>query len=439
MQDETTGQPNEVQRSESMQPQRRQGAGARGVITWVFVVLASAGVVFTALAFWLHEELFDSGRVVETVRPILSDPAVTTSLSARVSAQLVDALDIRGRAQQALPERATFLATAIASAAQEFVRRQLESLFNDPRFQEAVLAAIRFAHETIVRILRGQSDVILVEDGVVTLNLVPLVDAGLRRIEASGLLPPGITLPTLTGTEAPSAARQQLSQAIGTRLPADFGEIQLFESAELERAQRAVQVFDRLTVVLPIVTALFIGAALVISPHRRRTVVQLALGAVIALLLARLVLRLISRSVVAAAEENPTSGAVVSAAVGTLMDSLLGFTNLLVVAGIIVALVAFLLGRPRWLTDGWQRIRGLAGRGPSGTTVVGWVDQHIDMLRIAGVVVAVAALFLVPLNWAVFLIGVALLIGYQVLLSVVQRRAPPPPAGAPPGGETAST
>lgn len=424
-------------RDEIRQLESRTAAhGARGVLTGVLVALACLALVFSVLAVWLDVTLLTSSRFTATVDPIIRDPAVQRALSGRVSSELVQALDIRGRAQDGLPDRAKFLAAPLAVAVQEFVQRQLLALFSDSRFQDALLRALRFTHEQIVAILRGQSTLVTIDHGVVTLNLFPLINAGLRQIEATGLVPPGITLPNLSDTEAPSAARQQLSQALGRPLPNTFGELTLFESREVEEAQRTVRVLDALTVAIPIITAVLIVGAVAISPHRRRTILQLGIGAVIALLIMRLAVRLIGRAVEARAREDPTSASVVTAAVDSLQGSLLSFTNGLIVAGLLVAVVAFLVGRPSWFVAAWNRVKDLAGRGPSPATTRRWMDEHLDILRIAGAALAIAVLFIVPLSWATFLVVGLLLIAYQAALSLLHSwRSPASDRDLPaPGG-----
>jgi hypothetical protein len=79
----------------------------------------------------------------------------------------------------------------------------------------------------------------------------------------------------------------KLSKALGVTLPSDFGQITLVKSSDLAAVQQGVKAFDRLTLVLPLITILLIALSLWLSVNRRRTVLQLAVGVCLLMIVER--------------------------------------------------------------------------------------------------------------------------------------------------------
>ncbi|MGD9892165.1 MAG: hypothetical protein AB7U18_12840, partial [Dehalococcoidia bacterium] len=173
---------------------------ARVVGAWVLVVLTCIVAGISTLTVWANEVLLDTDQFVSVIEPISLDPAVEEAIAARTSEELVRALRIQERAEEVLPQRAGFLAFTLQSAAQRFVDDQLVALLNREGIQDAWLAAVRLAHQQIVAILRDQAPSIVTQDGVVSINLFPLIQTVLERLNGTGLLPDRFALPTLSST-----------------------------------------------------------------------------------------------------------------------------------------------------------------------------------------------------------------------------------------------
>ena len=109
----------------------------RRILTWVLVTLACLLVAITVVATWSHFVLLDTDRFVSVVEPIVHEPAVVDAVSNRAAEQIVAALDIRGRTQSALPERASFIGVTAEAGAERFVERQLDDLLSREGMQEA--------------------------------------------------------------------------------------------------------------------------------------------------------------------------------------------------------------------------------------------------------------------------------------------------------------
>lgn len=399
-------------------PRSHGARTARGILAWVLVVLTSVVVAVAALGIWANEVLLDTNRFVSIVEPISRDPAVDAAISARTSDELVRALRIQERAEEVLPQRAGFLSYTLQEAAQRIIEEQIRTLISREGVQSAWLSSIRFAHQEIVTILRDQNPTIVSQDGVVSLNLFPLIQAALQRLEGTGLLPDRFSLPTLT-TTSPDEARQQLSSALGVPLPSTFGVIPVAEAPQLEKAQNAVAIFDTLVVVIPLIAVLLAVVAIALSLNRRRTVVALGVGIGAGIVILGLVGDLLGQEAVNAVRDRPEGIPVVQATVDSLTENLWQFLRPAIVVAFVLAGVAFLAGRSAWFVAAGATARP-AGRWLLSSRHV--VADYADALRIAGVVLALAALFLLNLSWGTLLLVLLALLAYMVAVTLIATR-----------------
>ncbi len=432
--------------AEPARPRRRRLRSAAAVTLGVLACLA---LVVTTTAVWVHQVALNTDRWVSLSSQVIEDPAVIASLSEKVSQQVVDALDVQGRLETALPQQSKLLAGPITGAVQDRLRQGLARLLASPGFQSVWTQVNRFAHAQLVAVLRNDLTGVTVENGVVTLNLLPLVGAAVDQLKSDGIIPATVSLPDLSATAAPAAARAALQTALGVSLPADFGTITLARADRLEAAQTAVRIFDLVVVLAIVITILlFVGAAL-LARDRRRAVVLLGAGSVVALLVARAAIRGVENAIVNSVTDD--SGATAARGIfDAVLDDLFGVMVVVTVVGAIVALVAWLVGRREQITQiaaeagatarraaasgvetGGAAASGAAGRvGAAGAVAGGGVvaagvslrdraRPHLGRLRLAGVAVAVVVLAIVAVGWeAVAVIG-ALLAIYEVGLNAL--------------------
>jgi hypothetical protein len=349
---------------------RPRARRVRQTIVGVLLVLSCLGMLLSTLTDWTHYRFLNTDNWVALVTPLAHDPRVVEAVSAYAADQAVIALDVRARAQDALPPRAQFLAVPLTQVVRDFTQRTVARLMQTPKFEQVWIATNRTVHAAVLAALRGDTKNVVITNGVVTINLIPIIDQALQALadRLSGLLPAGVQLPDPSQLQLPEAARARLSHALGVQLPENFGQITLFQSDQLAKAQQLLRLFDFLAVALPILTAFLIAATIWFSLDRRRTLVQFGLGIAITFFIARLALGYLQGRVIDGIN-NPTAQAVAGDVITAAVSSLLTWTVLLLVAGVMMAVVAYLFGKPEWFRlayaggkTGYARARASLGR-----------------------------------------------------------------------------
>ena len=394
----------------------------------MLVAVSCVLVLLSATVVWAHRTLLDTGTFVGTVGPVFQDPTVASAVAARATDELFTELNLQTRLRDALPPKVSFAAVPITNATKGYVAGKLTNVLSSPRFQAVWTAALTATHKQLVAVLRGQNTAAVSSSGdYIVLNTVPLINQALGQVSglASDLAGKPVTLPTITSADPPQQAVNKLSQALGVSLPSNFGEITLVRSSDLATVRQGVKAFDGLTLILPLVTIVLIALSLWLSVNRRRTVLQLAVGVSLLMIIERRAV-IHEQGVLASAAHNP------QVAQSVLDDLLHGFfvlTAWVLGVALVILVIAVLCGPYRWAVAmrSWVKRTGrsIAGaRGGDHRGVVGWMASHAGGLQLAGAVVAGILFLIVPVSWLSFLIIGVLLAAYEVYL---QRIKPAPP------------
>ena len=411
-------------------PRRRR---IRRSIVGLLVALSCLLVLLSTTEVWAHRTVLNTRTFVGTVSPVFQDPAVASAVAARATDELFTELNVQARLRDALPPKASIAAVPVTNATKGYVAGQLTKVLTSAQFQAIWTAALTSTHHQLVAVLRGQNTAaVSTSGGYIVLNTVPLINQALAKVSglASDLTGKPVTLPTITSADPPQQAVTKLSKALGVTLPSNFGQITLVKSSDLATVQQAVKAFDRLTLVLPLVTIVLIALSLWLSVNRRRTVLQLAVGVSLLMIVERRVV-IHEQGVLASAAHNPQ---VAQSVLGDLLHGFFVLTAWVLGVALVVLVIAVLCGPYRWavalrswVKRTWRSIAGARGGDRRG--VVTWMASHAAGLQLAGAVVAGILLLIVPVSWLSFLIIGVLLAAYEVYL---QRIKPAPPDEAPP-------
>jgi len=411
------------------------------VATAVLAVLTTISVIASTVAFWGHRTVFDQDHYMEVVGPLGANPAVTGALSTYLGDQIVTALDLKTRIADVLkdipqlPEKADLLvgpvANAVANAADDLIRRRVTEYVASQDFRNLWLEVNKVGHEKIVALLRGDYKKLpnlKVDDAEVRLNLLPIVSRVLRQViqDGVGRIAPGVTVPDVSAKDIPDSARRRLSSALGVTLPPNFGEVTIMSKQKLDTVQRTVNRVDRLVWGLILLSVLLAAATLVVAVNKRRGLVELAVAVVVGLLLAAVTVRRVKEAVVDRIKSGQAKGAA-RAVMDETLGSLRAVAVVVVVAGIIVAVLAHRVGRPRWLTGSIGWVRRQAGSSGNRTRIA----ENADGLRIAVIAAGLLALFFTGVNGlAVLAVGLVVAVAVWAIEGVRRSAAPEGPAAS---------
>jgi hypothetical protein len=349
-------------------------------------------------------------------------------VSRDITNQLYTALDPQAIIADALPPKAAFLAGPVATAAKSQVQDAVQRVLSSAQFQQLWENANRFAHAQLVKVLRGDGNVLQTTDGQVVLNLVPLLNDALKNAAAlvSGIVGKAVTLPAISSDDVPSQACAQISSALDRPLPTTCGQVALFPSKDLETARRGVQVFDRAVLALLIVVPLVFAAALLVSQRRRRTLLQLTIGGMVGLVVVRRVLYWEQDRLIDAA--RPGNQDARRAIVHQVLNGFFDLTVWFLVGGLVLVALTLVTGPYRWAVATRSRsaeagrLVVMAAKDTAATpeardqAALSWVRAHLDALRIGGVVLAAVVLLAFGLGFWGFLVVAAVLALYELVL-----------------------
>ena len=411
----------------------------RRSIVGVLVALSCLLVLLSATVVWAHRTLLNTPTFVGTVGPVFQTPGVDSAVATRTTDQLFTELNVQARLRAALPPKAQVAAAPITNSTKSFVAGELTKVLESPKFQSIWTSTLTLTHQRLVAVLRGQHSAALsTSNGYIVLNTVPAINQALKQVSglASDLAGKQVTLPTITSADPPQKAVNKLSKALGVQLPSNFGQITLVKSDKLATVQRLVKAFDRLTLVLPLVTIALLALTLWLSVNRRRTVLQLAVGVSLLMIVERRVV-IHEQGTLASSAHNPQ---VAQSLLGQLLNGFFVLTAWVLGVALAVVVIAVLMGPYRWAVAArswvkrtWRSIAA-AGSGDH-RGAVGWLASHAAGFQLGGAVVAGILLLVVPVSWLSFLIIGVLLAAYEVYLQWIK---PPPPDEAPtagPGGQ----
>jgi hypothetical protein len=430
---------------------------SRRIVTGLLVIVTSLSIVLASLGVWAHNVLLNTDKFMETVEPALQDPALYSAVSDYVSTQTLEALDLETRISTALAQLDDFLfgafidalgieergqalldsfdrpsledlAPTVASGLEDRITTRINNVVTSPELRSRLPELVRAGHTAVIALLRddfAEIPNVSVVEGEVRLNVVPIIGEVIRQVlpDLSGL-GSEITLPDRFSDQA-AEARQQLEEAIGAKLPDDFGQVTVMSEDQLTELQDGVILLDRMMWALVAFALILLVVTLVTSKTRRRTTIQLAVGVVVGLLLGVALLRWVQTQITSAIVD-PSNEKAAGEIIHNVFSGLRQGAVWVAVAAVVLGIAAYLSGRPAWAVrtkDGWDH---LTDQGPGGSIADQWVSARYDLVRGVGIAVAVVAIWLLGLSvWTVLIVGAVLAIFLWAVSTMRTRAAAP--------------
>jgi hypothetical protein len=232
----------------------------RMLVARLLVVLAAIFTVLSLLAGFIRYQALDNETFSETAADFIADDTIRDQIALSLVEQLYANVDVAGALGERLPDEQQALAGPIAAVAREVADRAAIRVLERPRAQEAWVNSLTRTHEQLLRVLDDDLTAVSTEDGVIVLNLRPLVIQLGDRIAIFG--------------------------RVAERLPGDTGRIQIMEAQQLETAQELTQLLKVLGSFLWLVPLALAALAIWLAGDRKRSIVQsLAIAAILSGLL----------------------------------------------------------------------------------------------------------------------------------------------------------
>jgi hypothetical protein len=294
----------------------------RAIAVWSLVGLATLILFISSLTLWVKRQALDTDAFVKSSGQLLENDDVRGALSIALVNALYNNVDVTARVQRALPPQQKGLAPVVAGALRDFSERAANRLLESPRVQGLWEQVNRRAHKNLIAVLNGE-DVrrFNTENGMVVLDLSPLVSRLGQRL------------------------------GISEKLPPDAGKITVLKSNQLDTAQTAFKVIKALTVFIVLVVLILYGLAIYLAQgHRRRIFRDIGVCVLFVGLLVLIVRRLVGNwivdSLVKSDVDRPAGHAVWWIETELLRD--IGIA--LIAYGLVAVAGAWLAGPTRWAT-----------------------------------------------------------------------------------------
>jgi hypothetical protein len=401
----------------------------RTAVAVVLIVLASVLAPLAVVAVWADKTVTDSDRYVETIAPLIDDPAIQNALADRITAEIFTYVDVEAVtketfdaiAARGLPPRIAAqldaLTGPIVNGVQSFTRTQVGKVVGSDAFAAAWVEANRVAHTELVNALTGQGGgTVNIANDAVSVNLAPLIQIAKQQLTAAGF-------------------------GLADRIPAVNAQFVIFQSADLTKVQSGFRLLDVLGVWLPIVVLVLILVGVYVAKSHRRAFIGAGLGIFGAMLVLGIALTVFRQVYLDAVPADVLPQDAAASLYDTLIRFMRASLRRTAVAALVIAVAAFLTGPSttavttrRVLGNGIAALRRAAGSAGLRTGQVGdWVYSYRGPLRVATVVIAAAVLIV----WNEPSITVILTVTALTLLvlAIIEFLARPP--GEPDGAAAA--
>jgi hypothetical protein len=412
-------------------PRTRERGWARGIGSTALILVACLLAPLAVTAAWASSQVSDTDRYVETVAPLADDPAIQDAISANITNEIFNRIDVDAYTASALqavegqlpPDSAvplTALSRPLAAGIRSFVGDTVDRVVSSDAFSRAWAEANRAAQAQLEALLSGSDQGALrVEGQSVVVDLSVFAEAIKQRLASRGF-------------------------ALVNRIPDMNTQVVIFESADLPKIQGAYSALNALGLWLAPFCMLLAAIGVVIARNRRRAIIGVGLGVAGAMLLAGVTLAVMRATYLGAVPADRLPPDAAAALFDTMVRFLREVLRAVGLVGLVFAAGAFLTGPARASVRVREASRSVAGKASKGLANSGiridgahrLVGNRTSIWRV-GLVVAAAAAFLIP-AYPTPLLAVVLTCALLLGLLVVQILATPPaaPPVAEPGAST---
>jgi uncharacterized membrane protein YqjE len=302
-------------------PAKESKRRGRSVAAWIVLVLAALLLLLSAFAIWVNRVALNTEVFVDTSTELVEDDEIRGAVSTRAVDELYASVDVAALLEERLPDDFQNLSGPAAAGLRQASYQVVDRALERPVFQRLWAFSLEESHETLVQVLEGGGDRVTTEEGVVTLDLRPLV---LETAERIGI-------------------RDQVED----RLPADAGRIEVLRSDELDTAQSVFQLLKTLAWLLPLLAIGAFALAVWLAGDRRRALRRVGITLIVVGVAGLLASRVAGNYVVNSLVADTENRAAADNAWDILSDLLRSSFWGLAVIGVLFLVAAWLAGPGR--------------------------------------------------------------------------------------------
>ncbi len=349
----------------------------------VMLGLSAAIFVVAQLSIWAGRTLISTDKYVETVAPLIEQESIQTAVATKATEEIFSNVDITTIATDALPERAQFLAPAIATQVESFTFSSVKNIIASDKFASVWVDSQTKAHSTLLGVIRSNAS----QDGVIDLSEV-----------YSGI--------------NDSLRDSNLSFLADRKIPDRVGSITLFESDQLRIANKIVVNAKNIRLISIVAfIGFFIGAVYLASNRRKAVIIGLSTYVALTVILG-IAIRI--AKVLLIDLPNPVYQAAASDAWRVIATPLYEQLILSGILGIVLLVIAYaggqangavaLRGRISYLLEGNIQKSLFKGSAPAWSL---WIGAHRKGLLVSLSVVSLFTLALSPLTlWRLIAVAI---------------------------------
>jgi hypothetical protein len=303
----------------------RVAYAGRGRRIWVRIILIVATVlaVFAIFAIWANRQLMNPSNWAKTSTALLQKQTIRSTLSSYLVDQLYANINVQEQLKTGLPTQLKPLAGPVSGALHSVAEEAAEKALATPQVQAAWEKANRAADQALVTIVNGGGSRVQINGGTVSLNLHQIV--------------------------SDLALRLGLPAGIADKLPPSAANLKVVTSSQLGLIRNLAKALHALAVVLLIlVIALYALAVALAGGHRRRTLMWVGWGFVLAGLLVILGLKIGQGQLVSAITSDASIEPAANDAYSVATSLLEQVASASIIVGVPVILAGWLAGPARW-------------------------------------------------------------------------------------------
>lgn len=341
------------------------------------ILLIAVGILLSvpaSVAAWQERVVYDEDEFVSMIDESLEQEEVQTALAQRLTATLMQELEIRDRigmtltrleeeGPEGIPEGIALLEGPLTRVSNDAIYRATLRAIEQEPLQEVRDKLLRAVHRLVMAVIDDDVEVLESQGNQVVIDMKPILEAAILEV----------------GGERGESLLERVE------LDEDAGVIVLFEKEDVTGARLFFWWMRQSMPVLPITVLVMLFLAIAISRDRSRT--AMIVGGLLVAVTALTVLAVSVAGNVAsdAIAQTPEGKEALKAVYDVIVRSFKQQQMLIILCGALLAIGGWVFGDSRMAGAIRDRFRG-EGREPTGGGMQGWAREHAIGLRAAGLV-----------------------------------------------------